>query len=261
MATTENDIKTAVVLLLNKYGSLTTSEVKELLNTVMPFDDDDLKQSQTRNEPLILQRIGNVVSHQQENIKTYCNQLYQIDKSEKPARWTLLTGISTNNTIKPLSNSEIEIKKKQTKQFKPKKINWCQITDKRTELGIYGEEFALRYETQRVMTFAVNDSDRILHLSAEQGDGAGFDILSLNNNGSQRYIEVKTTESGLDSPFYITENERLFLESQKGKEAAFIYRIYNFDLKLKKGDIKIISADDLFSKYNFDPVSYKVTLK
>ena len=96
------------------------------------------------------------------------------------------------------------------------------------------------------MTFAVNDSDRILHLSAEQGDGAGFDILSLNNNGSQRYIEVKTTKSGLDSPFYITENERLFLESQKGKEAAFIYRIYNFDLKLKKGDIKIISADDLF---------------
>lgn len=37
MATTESDIKKAVVLLLNRYGSLTTGEVKDLLNTVMPF--------------------------------------------------------------------------------------------------------------------------------------------------------------------------------------------------------------------------------
>lgn len=260
MATTENDIRTAVVLLLNKYGSLTTSEVKALLDTVMPFDDDDLKLSQTRNEPLILQRIGNVVSHQSENIKSYCNQLYQIDKSEKPARWTLLTGISTNNTIKPLSKTEIE-SKKQTKQFKPKKIDWSQIAEKRTELGISGEQFALRYETQRVMQFAANDTDRIIHLSAEQGDGAGFDILSLNNDGTQRYIEVKTTESGADTPFYMTENEKWFFETQKGKGTAFIYRIYNFDLTTKKGDIDIISVDDLFSKYNFDPISYKVIPK
>lgn len=64
MATSESDIRTAVSLLLRQYGSLTTSEVKELLNTVMPFDNDDMQPSRTRAEPLITQRIGNIVSHQ-----------------------------------------------------------------------------------------------------------------------------------------------------------------------------------------------------
>lgn len=139
MATTESDIKKAVVLLLNRYGSLTTGEVKDLLNTVMPFDDSDKQLSSTRNEPLILQRIGNIVSHQKEDIKTYCNQSYQIDKSIKPAKWTLLTGMSTNDTIRPLDDNEIETRQQQTKQFKPRQIDWKRISEKRSELGMSGE--------------------------------------------------------------------------------------------------------------------------
>lgn len=65
MATTENDIRVGVILLLKQYGSLTTNEVKDLLDTVMKFDEDDLLPSPSRsNETLIKQRIGNIVSHQ-----------------------------------------------------------------------------------------------------------------------------------------------------------------------------------------------------
>ena len=261
MATTESDIRNAVAILLNKYGSLSTSEVKQLLETVMPFDKDDQKQSNTRNEPLILQRIGNIVSHQNKDIEYYCNSLYQIDKSIKPAQWTLLTGLSSNQNIKPLCQQEINKRKEASRKFVTKKIDWEQITEKRTAVGMNGEEFAKRWETKRVMEFAPRDTDRIIHLSVEQGDGAGYDILSLNDNGSQRYIEVKTTESGVNTPFYMTENEKLFFESKVGENSAFIYRVYDFDFNTLKGEIQTISADELFLNYDFDPISYKVTKK
>lgn len=79
MATSESDIRKAVSVLLNQYGMLTTKQVKKLLNTVIPFDDDDKELSNTRNEAKIMQRIGNVVSHQRlekqfYNKKTNCNK-------------------------------------------------------------------------------------------------------------------------------------------------------------------------------------------
>ncbi len=261
MATSENDIKNAVALLLTRHGSLTTTEVKRYLDTVITFDAQDIEQSKTRNEPLIMQRIGNVVSHQKEVVQVYCNQLYQIDKSATPAKWTLLTGMSTNGTLRPLNNTEIETCKLQAKNFQPRKIDWEHLSQKRTTLGVLGEEFALRYETGQVMEFAPNDTGRIIHLSAEQGDGAGFDILSINEDGTQRYIEVKTTEGGFNSPFYMTENERLFFQSRNGAEDTFIYRVYNYDLKSRSGLLKAISAEELFANFNFDPISYRVTLK
>lgn len=63
MATSESDIRKAVSVLLNQYGTLNTTDVKKLLETVIPFDEDDKESSVTRTEPLIMQRIGNIVSH------------------------------------------------------------------------------------------------------------------------------------------------------------------------------------------------------
>ena len=89
MATSESEIRNAVSLLLRQHGSLTTTEVKNLLHTVVNFDGEDMQMSETRlAEPLIMQRIGNVVSHQIENIAIYNN--YSIDKTVKPAVWSII---------------------------------------------------------------------------------------------------------------------------------------------------------------------------
>lgn len=260
MATSESEIRKGVSVLLSQYGTLNTTEVKQLLDTVIPFDEDDLQPSQTRSEPLIIQRIGNIVSHQSENLKIY-NDTYSIDKSVKPAIWSILTGLKSNNTLKQISDAQRKVKQNIRSQFSPKKIDWTTVNSSRSELGRMGEEFAVRYETNRVLAFAPQDADRIIHLSIEQGDGAGFDIISLNEDGSERYIEVKTTVGGLDTPFYMSENERAFFDLHKDIGDLYIYRIYNFDTINKKGELKIISADILFSDYKFDPISYKVTKK
>lgn len=260
MATTEDDIRKGVSVLLSQYGSLNTSEVKKLLDTVIPFDDDDKLPSPTRAEPLIIQRIGNVVSHQKETVKVYMG-MYQIDKSTQPAIWTLMRGLESTETLEKLDAVEIKRKKNKRSQFVPKKIDWQGLNDTRSELGDQGEQFVMRYETNRVLQFAPNDVCRIIQLSKEQGDGAGYDILSLNDDGTERYIEVKTTKGNLDTPFYMTENEKNFFELNMNENNLFIYRVYNFGQVNKQPKIEIISAKELLSNYNFDPVSYKVTRK
>lgn len=65
----EAEIRRAIKPLLDKYGQLNTSEVKQKLNEVLVFDEEDKVMSKTRREILIIQRIGNIVAHQSEKIK------------------------------------------------------------------------------------------------------------------------------------------------------------------------------------------------
>lgn len=260
MATSESDIRKAVSVLLNQYGMLTTKQVKKLLNTVIPFDDDDKELSNTRNEAKIMQRIGNVVSHQRLEKQFYFDT-YCIDKSVKPAQWSILVGLKSKGTLKAITIPEIKKRTAIRAKFRSKKIDWQGLNGSRTELGRLGEEFIIRYETERILNFAPEDADRIIHLSDVQGDGAGFDIISLNEDGSDRYIEVKTTKGNLDTPFYMTENERLYFELHKEEGDLFIYRVYNFDETTRKGELEIIPAETLFTEYQIDPISYKVFKK
>ncbi|MGQ7373704.1 DUF3883 domain-containing protein [Streptococcus suis] len=261
MATSEGDIRRAVAVLLKQYGILNTTEVKELLHTVMPFDSDDLEISTSRSEPKVLQRIGNIISHQgDQKIKIY-EGIYQIDKSTEPALWSILTGLKSNDTLGVITTDQSIKRKDLRAQFSPKKIDWQGLNGRRTELGRLGEEFIIRFETNRVLKFAEQDADKIIHLSEEQGDGAGYDIISINEDGSDRYIEVKTTKGSLDTPFYMSENEKTFFEIHKNEGDLFIYRVYNFDEVTKTGKVEIISADRLLEDYKFDPISYKVIRK
>jgi hypothetical protein len=57
-AHTEAQIRRAIKPLLTVYGELNTSEVKNLLHTVLEFSEEDNIPSATRNEVLIIQRIG-----------------------------------------------------------------------------------------------------------------------------------------------------------------------------------------------------------
>lgn len=44
-------------------------------------------------------------------------------------------------------------------------------------------------------------------MAIEDGDGAGFDVLSLDALGEERLMEVKTTNGAAQPPFFITRNE------------------------------------------------------
>lgn len=258
MAHTEAQIRRAIKPLLTVYGELNTSEVKSLLHTVLTFDAEDNIKSKTRNETLIIQRIGNIVAHQGEKVKVY-DEGFIVDKNYRPAKFSLLNPIS-NKVIEP---DEVTTIKEKTRRFIGRKVDWEKVRDRNNEIGDQGEEFVLEFEIDRLIeTLAIDRAkamQNVQHLSRLQGDGLGYDISSINDDGSPRYIEVKTTSGDFNQPFFMSENERRFFEEYG--DSAFIYRVYNFDKESRHGNVKIISSSELFSDFTFDTTTWKVTPK
>ena len=112
--------------------------------------------------------------------------------------------------------------------YRPTKINYLEKEQNNRRLGEVGEELVMRYEKWRLIEKGKDSlADKIEWVSKEKGDGTGFDILSKNINGSDRYIEVKTTKLSKETPIYLTKTELSFA-SLKTKD-FFLYRVFNFD--------------------------------
>ncbi|MBD3629536.1 DUF3883 domain-containing protein [Cyclobacterium sp.] len=114
----------------------------------------------------------------------------------------------------------------------PIKINYLEKEQKNRNLGLLGEEMVLEYEKwQLSISGRENLADQVKWISKEEGDGVGFDILSKNPNGTDKYIEVKTTKLGKETPFFFSRNE---LQFSKQKSNNFhLYRLFNFEKNAK----------------------------
>lgn len=108
-----------------------------------------------------------------------------------------------------------------------RKPNFIEIEQENKKLGELGEELVVEYEKWRLINIGKEKlSEKIEWISKDRGDGAGFDILSKNPNGSDRYIEVKTTKLGELTPFYFTRNELKF--SQENSKKFYLYRVFKY---------------------------------
>ena len=117
----------------------------------------------------------------------------------------------------------------ETKQptFKAVKIDFAAKESQNRKLGEAGEQLAINFEEHRLAKLGRTDLvEQIRWISKELGDGAGYDILSFEENGDPRYIEVKTTRSDKTRPFLISENELRFAQIHDG---FYLYRIYDLD--------------------------------
>jgi hypothetical protein len=94
-------------------------------------------------------------------------------------------------------------------------------------LGRAGEERILAHERASLLAAGRSDlADRIRWVSQVDGDGAGYDILSFEPDGSDRLIEVKTTKGWERTPFHITCNELAVAEARRGDWR--LVRLWNF---------------------------------
>ena len=94
-------------------------------------------------------------------------------------------------------------------------------------LGRAGEERVLAHERANLCTAGRTDlAERIRWTSHIDGDGAGYDIRSFDGDGSDRLIEVKTTNGWERTPFYITRNELTVAEAHR--EDWRLVRLWNF---------------------------------
>lgn len=94
-------------------------------------------------------------------------------------------------------------------------------------LGKAGEEFVLGVERQQLIAAGRSDLARhVRWVAAEDGDGAGYDIRSFDMAGRERLIEVKTTNGGAHTPFFLTRREREVAEDRPGDWR--LYRLHLF---------------------------------
>ena len=88
------------------------------------------------------------------------------------------------------------------------RTNYLQLEANNASLGRAGEEFILRFERARLQHLGRESlADRVEHIAVTEGDGAGFDIRSFEPHGADRFIEVKTTAYGKQTPFFVSRNE------------------------------------------------------
>jgi hypothetical protein len=106
-------------------------------------------------------------------------------------------------------------------------VNYLEREARNRSLGLKGENFALAFEKARLLSAGRERlAAQVDHVSVTQGDGLGFDILSFESDGSDRFIEVKTTGFGRETPFFVSRNELGVSEAKADK--YFVYRVFTY---------------------------------
>lgn len=119
-------------------------------------------------------------------------------------------------------------------------------------LGRSGELLALEYESFRLHKAGKKHlAERIEHVSNTRGDGLGYDILSFDDNGKERFIEVKTTAFSKETPFFASHNEISF--ARESADHFYLYRLFDFRKKPRLFSLQ----GDIGQICRLDPISYR----
>lgn len=129
-----------------------------------------------------------------------------------------------------------------TDQFRARKSpDWSAREKRNIELGLAGERFVVKWERRGLQAAGREDlSAKVRHVAAELGDGLGYDVLSYDLEGEQKFIEVKTTLGPAESDFFVSENELRF--SEYADESYWLYRVFDFDLALETGNLYALNG-------------------
>jgi hypothetical protein len=135
-----------------------------------------------------------------------------------------------------------------------RKFNPVERDFRNRKLGRDGEELVLHFERQRLESYDRPDlASKIRWVSEEDGDGAGYDILSFDAKGKERFLEVKTTVGSDITPFYITRNELSF--SSERPEAFRLCRVFDFSMRPRMFEL----APPLENFVHLSPLSYEAS--
>jgi hypothetical protein len=105
--------------------------------------------------------------------------------------------------------------------------NYLEREARNRSLGNAGEALVLSYERERLVRAGKETlAGKIEHTAKVRGDSEGYDILSYEESGRERLIEVKTTKYGGETPFYVSRNE--VAVSKREAEKYQVYRLFDF---------------------------------
>jgi hypothetical protein len=197
------------------------------------------------------QMLFSVVYNRLENTQTLVSYIKQ--EIESPVKMLDFDDILAR-LVNPPSVSRLDSRalksNESSKQFRTG-LDYLAQEAKNQSLGLAGEEFVIKFEQARLAKARQERlASKIEHVSKTKGDNAGYDILSFEESGQERLIEVKTTAYGSLTPFYVTRNE--FELSVKEDPRYYLYRTFNF-----RRDPKLFTKNGaLVKSFNLEPVEY-----
>ena len=138
-----------------------------------------------------------------------------------------------------------------TPKFSPARRDYLAQEARNRSLGRAGELFVAELESRRLHSAGKKAlSKRVEHVAATQGDGLGYDVLSFEESGRERLIEVKTTAFGERTPFFVSRNELARSEAD-----AELYRLYRlFDFRDRPRAFELPGA--IAARCQLDPISF-----
>jgi len=145
-------------------------------------------------------------------------------------------------------------------KFRARKVaDYAERDARNRALGLKGELLVLEFEKAHLEAIGRKDlAGQVRHVSVQEGDGAGYDILSFDDLGKKKYIEVKATRGGLNTDFFISPNELAFATS---KDTQFsIYRVYDFKVAVGVASFYELIGDPL-DAFKAIPTGYRLTAK
>lgn len=102
--------------------------------------------------------------------------------------------------------------------------------ERNAQIGLEGEIFVLKNEMLKLQRSGINRTGYPKHVALESTH-YGYDILSLDHNGNEIFIEVKTTtrkrEDSYSKKFFISNNE--FETFTKNKKKYQLHRVYDIE--------------------------------
>jgi hypothetical protein len=136
------------------------------------------------------------------------------------------------------------------------KRDYMAIEARNRSLGLAGEKFILAYEIWRLRQRGANKlADKVEHISVTRGDGAGYDILSFEESGRPRYIEVKTTAYSERTPFWISANELRFADNNDIEYR--LARVFDF----RKSPRFFTLAGPVGRHCELDPTTFRASMR
>ena len=142
----------------------------------------------------------------------------------------------------------------QYKEYAPVKRDYIAREARNAALGMAGEEFVVRFEHWRLNQLGQPKlADRVEHVSQTQGDGLGYDVLSFDASGKERFIEVKTTAFSKETPFFVTRNELNF--SKDASDQFVLCRLFEF-----RQNPRLFALKGALDQHcSLDPVTYRAS--
>lgn len=133
-------------------------------------------------------------------------------------------------------------------------VDWAAREQRNRDLGHAGELLVIEHEQQKLRDAGCHDlAARVEHIALSDS-AAGYDILSFEQDGGERFIEVKTTTGSASTPFYISENE--VNVSRELQDRFWLYRVHSYSRE-KNSAAFYVKNGDVSKGFELTPTTYK----